>query len=549
MKVNVREDWIKDIKDLVTTEESAEVHMAYYNNNRRGSVKLDISEFDDDSIAKLETYLTGHADEGDNVAKRARTAVRKWIAIKECPDDSHKVRKLEDLEPVLKELIKASDRGFLFEELPDGNVVPWFVAEIAYEPASRRTYDRRPAKVKLTLLAENAGGKVERTFEAGDLRGRSLMQALATKSLQLETPTLMERYQASLDQYRMYASHIGVQVTVAGMANLVEGWRGTGFRNVERAGLPARMVVDIEPPPKPKTRYGDDEDEKIIGPVHAPYWSQDDDTLWEIPVHPVLHMFDLEEHSFYRVHVNQVSPYVYDSEADRNLVLAPEQKEFIRLLISHSKATFQDIVKGKEGGTIVMLEGPPGVGKTLTAEVYAEVMERPLYRVHSSQIGIDPDTIESQLKEVLARAERWGAILLIDEGDVFLHERSTDIGQNAVVGVFLRLLEYYRGVLFTTTNRGTLIDDAIVSRLTARFEYTMPSEAEQKELWRILGAQNGIALTNRQVTAIVKQLPDLSGRDIKNLLKLAIVASEDAGKITPELLERVSRFRQARVAA
>ncbi len=547
MKVNIREEWIKDITGVVTAVEAAQVHRAKYEHNRNGSVKLDISEFDDDSITKLVDYFSRHANGGDFVAKRARTVVRKWIAIKECPDDSHKVSKLENLEPVLKELLKACDHGYLFERLPDGNLAPWFVAEIQFERASRRTYNKKPASVKVTLLAENAGGKAERIFEASDLRGRSLMQALAAKGLRMETPALMTDHRAAVDRYRAHVGHVGMQMSVRGMANLVEGWRGTGYRNVEQAGLPARMVVDIEPPPKPKTRYVDDEVENIVGPIYAPYWSEDEDTLWEIPVHPVLHMFDLDEHAFYRVHVNQIEPYTFDTAGERNLVLPPEQKDFIRLLIGHSKAAFQDIVKGKEGGTIVMLEGPPGVGKTLTAEIYAEAMERPLYRVHSSQIGIDPANIEKQLKEILERAERWGAILLIDEGDVFLRERGTDIGQNAVVGVFLRLLEYYRGVLFTTTNRGTQIDDAIVSRLTARFQYRMPSVDEQKQLWRVLGAQNGVHMPDDDINEVVQRLPDLSGRDIKNLLKLALVAAETAERVTPDLLVQVSRFRQARI--
>ncbi|MBM4030069.1 MAG: hypothetical protein FJ280_32420, partial [Planctomycetes bacterium] len=308
MKINIRIDWIEDIKGLVTDEEALGVHHAQYERHYGGSVKLDISEFEDESIAKLVGFLSRHADNGDNVAKRARTAVRKWIAIKECPDDSHKVDRLENLEAVLKELVKAGEHGYMFEQQPDGSLVPWFVASIAYEAASRRAYDRKPASVELTLLAENAGGKSERTFEAGDIRGRSLMQALAAKGLRLETPTLMADYRASLDRYREHVGRIGLQMSVTGMANLVEGWRTTGYRNVERAGLPARMVIDIEPPPKPRDRYTGGDDEKIVGPVHAPYWSEDEDTVWEIPVHPILHMFGLEEHAVYRVHINQVAP-------------------------------------------------------------------------------------------------------------------------------------------------------------------------------------------------------------------------------------------------
>jgi SpoVK/Ycf46/Vps4 family AAA+-type ATPase len=203
------------------------------------------------------------------------------------------------------------------------------------------------------------------------------------------------------------------------------------------------------------------------------------------------------------------------------LVLEDETKEILEILVHHAADSFEDIVSGKQGGSIVLLAGVPGVGKTLTAEIYSEVMERPLYRVQSSQLGITVQALEEELKAVLQRAERWGAILLIDEADVYVRARGTEIEQNAIVGVFLRVLEYYRGVLFMTTNMGTCIDDAIVSRLTARINYELPSEENQCKLWMILSEQNGVKLGKAELSKILASHPRLSGRDIKNLLKLA----------------------------
>jgi hypothetical protein len=56
-------------------------------------------------------------------------------------------------------------------------------------------------------------------------------------------------------------------------------------------------------------------------------------------------------------------------------------------------------------------------------------------------------------------------VLLIDEADVFLEKRTlTDVHRNALVSVFLRLLEYYEGILFLTTNRVATVSIFSLSR-------------------------------------------------------------------------------------
>ena len=42
---------------------------------------------------------------------------------------------------------------------------------------------------------------------------------------------------------------------------------------------------------------------------------------------------------------------------------------------------------GKRGASVVLLHGPPGVGKTLTAEAMAENFHKPLYPVSMGELG------------------------------------------------------------------------------------------------------------------------------------------------------------------
>jgi SpoVK/Ycf46/Vps4 family AAA+-type ATPase len=195
----------------------------------------------------------------------------------------------------------------------------------------------------------------------------------------------------------------------------------------------------------------------------------------------------------------------------------------------------EDIVKGKTGGVVILATGYPGTGKTLTAEIYAESLQKPLYVVQCSQLGTDEESIENKLKRVLGRASRWGAVLLIDEADVYIRERSSDIQQNAIVGVFLRLLERYRGVLFLTSNRATIIDDAIISRVSAHIKYELPNKEDLASIWKVLSEQYKVDMDKKLISEIVAKLPVVSGRDVKNMLRLVNMMLVKQGNNKPSL--------------
>ncbi|KAK3371085.1 P-loop containing nucleoside triphosphate hydrolase protein [Lasiosphaeria ovina] len=135
-----------------------------------------------------------------------------------------------------------------------------------------------------------------------------------------------------------------------------------------------------------------------------------------------------------------------------------------------------DIIPGKGKGLVILLYGPPGVGKTSTAETIAIATKKPLFSVSVADVGTQAKHVESNLSRIFSLATRWQAILLIDEADVFLESRgrgsairSTD--KNALVSVFLRVLEYYQGIMFLTTNQIAEFDIAIPSRIHVSIQY------------------------------------------------------------------------------
>ena len=64
----------------------------------------------------------------------------------------------------------------------------------------------------------------------------------------------------------------------------------------------------------------------------------------------------------------------------------------------------------------------------------AEYVRRPLLKLACGDIGDDAITAEENLDQLFRRARAWGAILLIDEADVYLERRITqDLKRNALV--------------------------------------------------------------------------------------------------------------------
>jgi hypothetical protein len=88
-----------------------------------------------------------------------------------------------------------------------------------------------------------------------------------------------------------------------------------------------------------------------------------------------------------------------------------------------SASGHMDLVAGKGNGLIILLHGPPGAGKTSTAETIAAYTKRPLYSITCGDIGTVPEDIERSLENHFRLANKWGCVLLLDEADVFMAKR------------------------------------------------------------------------------------------------------------------------------
>ncbi|KAF0315382.1 ATP-dependent zinc metalloprotease FtsH, partial [Colletotrichum asianum] len=146
-----------------------------------------------------------------------------------------------------------------------------------------------------------------------------------------------------------------------------------------------------------------------------------------------------------------------------------------------------DMFRGKGKGLVILLHGAPGVGKTATAEAVAAENNRPLFPITCGDLGFSPGEVDKALRDIFRYAHLWTCILLFDEADVFLTQRDRSGGnleRNALVGVFLRVLEYYSGILFMTTNRVGALDEAFQSRVHLSLAYPNLSLDDTIEILR-----------------------------------------------------------------
>lgn len=167
--------------------------------------------------------------------------------------------------------------------------------------------------------------------------------------------------------------------------------------------------------------------------------------------------YSLNSKRWLEFYLDGVKDIVWNSRAFDSLVLPPAQQDLKRLILAFTNArskqlgVFDDVVQGKGRGIVTLLSGPPGVGKTLTAESVAEALKVPLYVLSAGDLGTNAVGVEEKLKDVLSIVPKWGAVLLLDEADVFMETRNTaDLARNELVSIFLRLLEYYEVCILKT---------------------------------------------------------------------------------------------------
>jgi len=275
--------------------------------------------------------------------------------------------------------------------------------------------------------------------------------------------------------------------------------------------------------------------------------------------------------------VDCITPIEWKPVHFDHLKLDEGVKDIVLFLVKSHQSILNspDAIATKGSGLVMLLHGPPGSGKTLTAGMYthdcveyeahtveesiAEKTKRPLLALSSGDLGTNPDVAERRLRLHFDLAKNWRAVILLDEADVFLAKRTAgNIGRNAFVSIFLRLLEYYQGILFLTTNRVDEFDAAFQSRIHFSILYPALDSKQRSAIWKDLieGARTSVLPAAEAADSydLRKEWPvevydrlgeqyDINGREIKNLIHVSsIVAGAQNKPLTEDLIHTVFKL-------
>jgi len=194
-------------------------------------------------------------------------------------------------------------------------------------------------------------------------------------------------------------------------------------------------------------------------------------------------------------------------------------------------------------GVRALFNGPSGTGKTLAAKILSAVLGMDLYRVDlAAVVNKYIGETEKNLHQILAHAEELDVILLLDEGDSLLGNRtdirsSNDRYANLETNFLLQRLENYQGIVFITTNVGDNIDSAFQRRMDVVVNFALPREQERWQIWQIhLPTHHGV--TAAYLEAVAVRCP-LTGGQIRNAaLNATLLALDEQGDTQEQVCVR-----------
>jgi len=182
----------------------------------------------------------------------------------------------------------------------------------------------------------------------------------------------------------------------------------------------------------------------------------------------------------------------------------------------------------------ILLEGPPGTGKTFTAAIISSELALPLYKVQLDKITTKfMGETSAKLRQLFQFINENTGVYLFDEFDAIGSDRSLDneVGEmRRVLNSFLQFIEEdsSNSIVIAATNNQQLLDQALFRRFDDVLHYSIPEIREIKEIFlKYLGDfQPGIIISKK----LIDQTRSLSQAEVvrvcQDAIKDSIISNE-----------------------
>jgi hypothetical protein len=232
-----------------------------------------------------------------------------------------------------------------------------------------------------------------------------------------------------------------------------------------------------------------------------------------------------------------------------DIVLPDDQRVMLRELIQTVQGrglVMEEWGVGRKlktsSGVTVLFAGPPGTGKTMSAEVIAGELGLDLYKIDLSMVVSKfIGETEKNLGKIFDEAQSSSAILFFDEADAIFGKRSEvkdshDRYANMEVSYLLQRMEQYDGVTILATNLRANMDEAFTRRMQFIVDFPFPDAEERLFIWQTLFPADLPKADDINLSLFATRFK-LAGGNIRNIIAgAAFLAAANGGVVTMEHL-------------
>lgn len=231
-----------------------------------------------------------------------------------------------------------------------------------------------------------------------------------------------------------------------------------------------------------------------------------------------------------------------------DLILSDELNEKLQRVLNEWKNREKLAAYGLSSRKKILLAGPPGTGKTMTASVIAHELGMPLYVVRLDKLITKYlGETSARLRQIFDVIGNYLGVYLFDEFDAIGADRNLDneVGEmRRILNTFLKYIEENRSesIIIAATNNEALLDKALFRRFDDVLHYDLPDTAQVQKL--IVSRMGRFAPDYIPSAETLTSMARLSQSEISRICEDAIKRSVlGGGAITDEVLLSLSEDR------